>query len=568
MAAGRSYYGGGGGGAGSSFSRYPPDSNFVNPEYYDYEGYGAYGYEPQKTEAIDSGEDHASKRRKLDNMTICVDYIRGYCPRGARCVKAHVAHVDSIDEREILAKTKFCHDFQNRGMCSRPTCRFLHVTRREEDEFLLTGTIPSTVFDRARDKGDMDPNYSSFSSDYDGPPPRRGGGMSRPQFPSRRPPPDSYYQSSRYDPYDYYGGYESDRYGSRHWEDSMRHPHRGRRYSEKEIHSFSQPITFGNYCMDYLKGTCNRGRGCRLVHVEVVEDMDDREALVKNVFCHDFQNKRCPRTYCKYLHATFDEQKVFIERGYLPPSVRARNKNKIFFSDVCIDNLRSQCIRGNSCQYQHVNFVEDKEERIYLSRSIFCHDYQDGSCPRNVCKLLHTDKGDEAYFIQTGSLPDHLRKKIKEGTHFDPSIEAILDTVCRDSVKGVCNRGVSCKFYHPRPDELDSILAYQKNKRQGGRGPINNTHNTPSKPVEPVQKVEDQVEQVHLQQENQDMKQRVQQLERLLADACHCITLAVGDQNPTIKTLMQSIAGMAPESALANNQLGQEDTKHPEMPPQ
>ncbi len=52
--------------------------------------------------------------------------------------------------------------------------------------------------------------------------------------------------------------------------------------------------------------------------------------------------------------------------------------------------------------------------------------------------------------------------------------------------------------------------------------------------------------------ENAVLKSRVNQLERLLADACYCMTLAVGDQNPAIASLMKTISDLAPESALAN----------------
>ena len=238
---------------------------------------------------------------------------------------------------------------------------------------------------------------------------------------------------------------------------------------------------------------------------------------------------------------------MFIERGYLTGTVCERNRNKIFFSGICIDSLRSQCVRGNNCQYQHVSAVESRDERIYLSRSIFCHDFQETSCPRTTCKLLHTGKGDETFFIENGYLPDHLRKGSTNFQNYDPSLEAIADTVCRDFVKGMCTRGVSCKFYHPRQEELERLLAYQKSKSSGGVSAMpqqvktdNHLPNTAGGEID------------KMKQENEALKQRVQQLERLLADACHCITLAVGDQNPAIKTLMETIAGMAPESALAN----------------
>ena len=524
-------YGSGGGGG------------FVNHEYHDssYGGGGYWGHESQKGDAGDY-DDPATKKRKLSNLTICVDHLRGYCAKGARCPKAHVDYVESIDEREVMAKVKFCHDFQNKGVCTRQNCRFLHVTRREEDEFLLTGQIPPTVFDRKNDygeEGDYGGGYSGAEPSHSYRPrgsfparPRGGGGGGRSGPPGwhgggggwpRGPPPPS-----REDPYLY----------NRRWEE---HHHPPPQFEvTKEGHPSSQPVTYSNYCIDYLKGTCSKGDKCQLQHVQMVESREDREAISKSVFCHDFLNWKCPRPFCKYIHATNEEQKLFVEHGYFSPVLCQRNKDKLFYSDICIDHLRKQCIRGENCQYRHVVFVEEREERICLSRSIFCHDHQEGRCERFNCKLIHTGKNDEAYFLRTGSLPDHLRVG-GSSAEFDPSLESLASSVCREFVKNRCTRGATCKFYHPPADELARIVDYQRSK-----GTTGDTHSGAVGDAGPSSE-----EISRLQQENKELKERAHQLERLLADACHCITLAVGDQNPAIQTLMQTIATMAPESSLA-----------------
>ena len=301
----------------------------------------------------------------------------------------------------------------------------------------------------------------------------------------------------------------------------------------------SVPVTYGNYCIDYLKGTCNKADSCQLKHVEVVE-VNDRPEIIKAVFCHDFINKRCPRSFCKYIHASREEEQFFSEKGYFQEVLCQRNQNKLFYSDICIENLRNQCIRGETCHFRHTTYVEEREERICLTRSIFCHDYQEGQCGRHNCKLIHTSQDDEAHFLRTGSLPEHLCSKTDahRTADFDPAIEAIAPNVCREFVKNKCTRGAMCKFYHPKPDELERMIAYQQSKN----ATANTALSSSSADIE------------QLKQENAKLKERNHQLERLLADACHCITLAVGDQNPAIQTLMQTIAGMAPESSLAKKE--------------
>ena len=461
------YYGYGGGGASSAST----GEAFHNPDYYDRES-----------------ESYVKRRKMGQDVSICVDYIRGFCPKGSRCPKPHVDYVESMVDREILSKVKFCHDFQNRGVCGRrQECRFLHVTRREEDEFLLTGTIPSSVFTRMRE---WNVEKSMFNSFGDGPPSGdRGGGYGGGGFAGRKRsyPGDS--MSPRGPPR---GGF-----GQR----GFRGRGRGGGGAGTEGHTSSRPVTFENYCIDYLKGTCVKGDQCYLKHMETIDNPDDRQGIVKQVFCHDFQNDRCKRPFCKYVHASREEESFFLENGYFPPSMNARNREKLFFSDVCLDFLRNQCNRGATCQFKHVQKVEVHSERICLSRSIFCHDYQEGECLRPNCKMVHTSAQDEQYFHETGMLPAHLKGGGDGGGSAAPS-----------------GRGGGDMGHMAA---ASATLASLEKKNE------------------------------ELETENEALKSRNQQLERLLADACYCMSLAVGDQNPAISQLMKTITEMAPESALA-----------------
>ena len=570
------YYGGGGysysgaGGGGSGYYGYgagegasgSASSAYYNPEYYDRES--GYGFEGTRTGAIDPGEDLFAKKRKIMNVSICVDFIRGFCSKGTRCPKPHVDYVESIDEREILSKLKFCHDFQNRGMCRRSQdCKFLHVTRREEDEFLLTGTIPQSVFKRMREWNVESNLYNSFEDDSFG---GGGGGGGGGNFAGRkRPHPDSMYGGgggggfgsrrggggggfgSRGGGFGSRGGGFGSRGGGRGGMRGRGGGGRGGGGGGGSGHTSSQPVTYENYCIDYLKGTCVKGSLCYLKHMETIDNPDDRQGIVKQVFCHDFQNDRCRRPFCKFVHASRNEEAFFLENGYFPPSMNARNREKLFFSDTCLDFLRNQCIRGASCQYKHVQKIEDHSERVCLSRSIFCHDYQEGECMRPNCKMIHTSRQDEQYFLQNGTLPDYLRGGVAGGPGGGMSttnLSKLVANVCRDYVKNQCTRGDQCRFYHPPAHELEKILSHQNagnpnlftSNDSGGGGAAGTA-----------------IQQRHeeLTAENEALKTRNQQLERLLADACYCMTLAVGDQNPAIAQLMKTIAEMAPESALA-----------------
>lgn len=543
-----SYYGGGGysypdssysysrGAAGSSYSGGGAASTaYYNPEYYDQSGYG------------DGSEDLYSKKRKIQNVTICVDFIRGFCSKGSRCPKPHVDYVESMVEREVLSKQKFCHDFQNHGMCNRSKdCKFLHVTRREEDEFLLTGTVPQSVFTRTREWAAESAMFNSFG-DGGG----AGGGIGR-----KRPHPDSMGYGGRGGGGGFSrggGGFSGRGRGG----GGARGRGGGRGGSGGAGHASGQPVTFENYCIDFLKGTCVKGSLCHLKHVETIDNPDVRQGIVKQVFCHDFQNDRCGRPFCKYVHASRSEETFFLENGYFPPSMNARNRDKLFFSDTCLDFLRNQCIRGASCQFKHVQKVEAHSERVCLSRSIFCHDFQEGECMRPNCKMIHTSAQDEQYFLETGMLAAHLKGEFAGGLSSvgasgsmmsNRDLSKLASNVCREYVKNRCERGDQCKFYHPPMHELEKILSYQ-NAANPGTFPEESS-NTTATSVAIEKRNED------LAAENETLKTRNQQLERLLADACYCMSLAVGDQNPAIAQLMKTITEMAPESTLARQEEG------------
>lgn len=539
---------------------------FVNPEYYDRE-YGS-RFEGTNASAVNSFDDNATKKRKVQNLSLCVDYVRGFCQQGSRCPKPHVDYVESIDEREVIAKVKFCHNFQNRGVCLRPQgCNFLHVTRREEDEFLLTGSIPKTVFERTNDecgpRGDGDGDDDRYRGDSS-----RGG-------------------------FSYGRGGSRGRGGRGGVRGGFGRMDRGRgSYGRVEVgggrgrgggnrgggggnrggggHSNSKPLTYSSYCVDFLKGTCSKGQECVLKHVECIDDEEDRAGVVKNVFCHDFLNDRCRRPDCKYVHATRNEEAFFLANGFFSPTINARNREKLFFSNVCLDFLRSQCIRGQKCTFKHVSQVDDVNERKVLSRSIFCHDFQDSDCLRPSCKLLHTSIKDEVYFLHNGCLPPHLSAHSSGSTASNPNLDQFAKDVCRDFIKNRCIYGDGCRFYHPSPSEIEALVAnsnastrqqWDSDARPENDGASSSLANQaksmslneaiPSAAtIDPCGPSGDDVASVP---SKEPLQVRVNQLERLLADACYCMTLAVGDQNPAISTLMKTISNLAPSSALAND---------------
>lgn len=389
---GRGYGGRGrGGGRGQSMGR----------------GRGRGGRGGMRSAEGDGGDD-----KKKAGLIICIDYFYGTCSRGDTCMRPHVDYVESIGDRELLAKVKFCHDFQNRGECAKVGCKFLHVTRSEEDEFLLTGSIPPSVIERcSQDSVGDDSAYSGGYSSGNGGGRGRGGAGGRGGGRGLPRGRGGIGQKRSYDGDQ--GGFSKvprGAGGARGGRGGRGDRGRGRgrgRGGEGVGHSTSLPVTYSGICVDYLKDSCTKGIACQLIHCDVVEDQDDRYGLVTSVFCHDFQNGACLRQFCKFVHASLSEENFFIENGYFPPTLNSRNKDKLLYSDICLDYLCNACTRPR-CNYRHVEKVESINERLCLGRSIFCHDFQEGNCTRSPCKMVHMSKKGEEYFNETGCFPRDL----------------------------------------------------------------------------------------------------------------------------------------------------------------
>lgn len=106
----------------------------------------------------DSGSDDV----KAGGDDVCRDFLRNVCRRGKRCKYRHRSGEDGgggsqsngVHDMGTTSKPEptFCHDFQNTG-CHRPTCKFLHCTREEEEHFHQTGQLPHRLQQPAQNNG-------------------------------------------------------------------------------------------------------------------------------------------------------------------------------------------------------------------------------------------------------------------------------------------------------------------------------------------------------------------------------------------------------------------------------
>lgn len=138
-----------------------------------------------------------------------------------------------------------------------------------------------------------------------------------------------------------------------------------------------------NVCRDFLRNVCQRGDRCKFTHPAgeggPPQGRDGTAKLQdKMEFCHDFQNGRCHRTTCRFIHCNSEVEREFQSSGYLPPNVRDQIIRKGVAVDfpavnggipICKDYLKGRCTRDTRCRFRHVNAMEyDMEMDSYQTR--------------------------------------------------------------------------------------------------------------------------------------------------------------------------------------------------------
>ncbi|KAM3176241.1 hypothetical protein ACTXT7_006892 [Hymenolepis weldensis] len=89
-----------------------------------------------------------SSKNLIDiDSDVCRDFLRNTCKRGKKCKYKHPSITPGSD---LAREAVYCHDFQN-GICRRPSCKFLHCTKKEEEFFRLHGLTPTSQTNKVSD---------------------------------------------------------------------------------------------------------------------------------------------------------------------------------------------------------------------------------------------------------------------------------------------------------------------------------------------------------------------------------------------------------------------------------
>jgi len=185
-------------------------------------------------------ENGAPATQQPEEKEVCRDFKKGDCRRGSKCIYHH-------------PKLNICKDFQSQK-CARENCKYMHVTREEEERYINSGILP----DRLN-------NGPFLGNNRMGAPPNVGVGM---DFGRRQVVPGL--------------------------------PQMQVMYGQQQNNPLPEQI-----CRDFEKGDCRRGARCKFSHPKLK-------------ICRDFQKEKCEREKCRFLHMTREEEETYEGNGIIP----------------------------------------------------------------------------------------------------------------------------------------------------------------------------------------------------------------------------------------------------------
>ncbi|KRZ92746.1 Zinc finger CCCH domain-containing protein 10 [Trichinella sp. T8] len=113
-------------------------------------------------------------------------------------------------------------------------------------------------------------------------------------------------------------------------------------------------------CRDFLNNVCFRGSRCKFYHPESetnrIETVKQNEKIN---YCKDYQNGRCTRNACRYVHCSRRDMETYERHGRMTEAlaraiVSATGQDVVNGRPICKENLSGHCSRGTRCRFWHI----------------------------------------------------------------------------------------------------------------------------------------------------------------------------------------------------------------------
>ncbi|KRZ13671.1 Zinc finger CCCH domain-containing protein 10, partial [Trichinella zimbabwensis] len=143
-------------------------------------------------------------------------------------------------------------------------------------------------------------------------------------------------------------------------------------------------------CRDFLNNVCFRGSRCKFYHPESennrIETVKQNEKIN---YCKDYQNGRCTRNACRYVHCSRRDMETYERHGRMSEAlaraiVSATGQDVVNGRPICKENLSGHCSRGTRCRFWHIIPKCDRDPRDpydYSRESRSCTSAQSSEAP-------------------------------------------------------------------------------------------------------------------------------------------------------------------------------------------
>ncbi|XP_069761837.1 zinc finger CCCH domain-containing protein 10-like [Narcine bancroftii] len=175
-----------------------------------------------------------------------------------------------------------------------------------------------------------------------------------------------------------------------------------------------------NVCRDFLRNVCTRGKNCRYFHPDNIEAYDVGEMRHDSIFCQYFQNSKCTRENCTFIHGTKSEENYYNKTGKLPAHLQktvavtfglSPSNLPLITKEVpfCRDFLKGKCRRGSKCKFQHLK-RDDNDNKSTEKVS------QNKEASPEICRY---DRLDDLYETEKCDYDQNPKRKRMEGLRFE-----------------------------------------------------------------------------------------------------------------------------------------------------
>uniref|UniRef100_UPI00398E756D zinc finger CCCH domain-containing protein 10-like n=1 Tax=Pristiophorus japonicus TaxID=55135 RepID=UPI00398E756D len=356
---------------------------------------------------VNSGKYEAGKSKR----NVCRDFLRNVCTRGKNCRYFHPDNVEASDLANIRndtdnlvnigndeagkSKPNICRHFL-RNVCTRgKNCRYLHPVaieasdladvRNDTDNLVNIGndeagkSKQNICRDFLRNLCNRGKNCRYFHPDD----------IEVPSHADLNDDADNLVNNSKY---------EASKYEATKYEASKSKP---------------------NVCRDFLRNVCHRGKNCRYFHPDNVEAYNVGDMRHESIFCQYFQNSKCTRENCTFIHGTMGDENYYIKTGKLPAHLQQTVAESFGLSPshlpiskeipFCRDFLKGNCVRASKCKFQHLK--RDDNDKKSIDRVS-----QDRELSPEICRY---DRLDDLYETERCDNDQHPKRRRVAGLRFE-----------------------------------------------------------------------------------------------------------------------------------------------------